>query len=1001
MVSPFFFFLTLYIILSNNIRECTTNSDPQGSLSTEVGGVQAQSTDLQGTAASTDANVVSGADGSQHGSPVSPQVTGVTGQGDATAAATVTGSGGGGGNQVQAQPQAQAPTQSDQAGTTQTNSPNTHQSGSGSSETNGSTSVVTAESGGSGTTSTIGVDGSNQGGNSSAPVAKPSPKSIPKLSFPVKSSLLKKNLGIKVTGQCGVFFRVVFSPHLTLAFETDDGKIELVQELKPLYKLEIKFADKCEKTKNFKFLAIIKESILTLRWEVPENESGTKKETKKFKLPKFDIPITSILVHSGDEQLSAIESKSYTVKDVLPEKCSKIASECFLSGSIDVQKCYHCSLLVNKTAEGDECLNFVNSEDKSRIESSIVAAASDEESSENKLGESIDNILRRIYKTDEINMKRELLTLDNLDDELKEEIKNYCNLLKEVDVSGTLDNHELGNETEVFNNLTRLLKMHAEEKNISLSNKLRNAAICIKNVDEWIINKRGLVLPEETNDYFEKVKDMPDAPKEEEEYEDEIKITEDMFEKDEDGIVDLTKSDKDMKLLSPYFINNKYCNDDYCDRWKDKTSCVSKIEVEEQGYCGVCWVFASKLHLETIRCMRGYGHFRSSPLYVANCSKRKPEYRCSVGSNPIEFLQIIEERGFLPLESDHPYSYTQVDKKCPTPKRNWVNLWGDTELLQYINYSKRKYSKGYITYESAAYRDNMDLFIKIVKREIQNKGSVIVYIKTKDVFSYDFNGGGVHNLCGDAIPDHAANIIGYGKYINKKGEKRSYWLIRNSWGYYWGDEGNFKLDMYGPSNCDYHFIHTVLVFKVNLGMVELPSQHESYNPFNFFLKNSPQYYHELYYKNYNPEESKELPKNYENIDVPDQVQDNNFKDNTENDNDVNNRKESDENFVMYGTDSDNGDSSSSPPAEKKNSILHYLKDIKKNKVKTNLVTYLDEKDLGNEHSCSRVYSNDPTKNETCRKFCVDNFSKCKDHYSPGYCLTKLSENTNGCSFCFV
>ncbi|MBZ2160264.1 hypothetical protein K1I93_09435, partial [Streptococcus australis] len=168
---------------------------------------------------------------------------------------------------------------------------------------------------------------------------------------------------------------------------------------------------------------------------------------------------------------------------------------------------------------------------------------------------------------------------------------------------------------------------------------------------------------------------------EESEYDYERFISDDMFEKDMNGVIDLSLFDNEKKLKSPYFRRNKYCNNEYCDRWKDKTGCISKIEVEEQGNCGLCWIFASKLHFETIRCMRGYGHFRSSALYVANCSKRKPIDRCEEGSNPLEFLRILDEKKFLPLESNYPYSYTSAGNSCPKLPNSWTNLWGDTKLL--------------------------------------------------------------------------------------------------------------------------------------------------------------------------------------------------------------------------------------------------------------------------------------------------------------------------------
>lgn len=40
--------------------------------------------------------------------------------------------------------------------------------------------------------------------------------------------------------------------------------------------------------------------------------------------------------------------------------------------------------------------------------------------------------------------------------------------------------------------------------------------------------------------------------------------------------------------------------------------------------------------------------------------------------------------------------------------------------------------------------------------------------------------------------NHAVTVIGYGK-SDQSNCKGDYWLIKNSWGSFWGDQGHFKL----------------------------------------------------------------------------------------------------------------------------------------------------------------------------------------------------------------
>ncbi|SBT58756.1 serine-repeat antigen [Plasmodium ovale wallikeri] len=110
------------------------------------------------------------------------------------------------------------------------------------------------------------------------------------------------------------------------------------------------------------------------------------------------------------------------------------------------------------------------------------------------------------------------------------------------------------------------------------------------------------------------------------------------------------------------------------------------------------------MHLETIKCMKGYDHVASSALYVANCSEKDAKEKCTVGSNPLEFLHIVDGKQFLPAEANLQYSYAKVSDDCPKPKSNWVNLWTGIKLLDYVPTPNSVGTKGYTAYESAKFK---------------------------------------------------------------------------------------------------------------------------------------------------------------------------------------------------------------------------------------------------------------------------------------------------------
>nr|BAK08428.1 putative papain-like cysteine prorease [Plasmodium simiovale] len=686
----------------------------------------------------------------------------------------------------------------------------------------------------------------------------------------VKTALLKDANGVKVTGPCGAHFELSLVPHISISAETKTNDIKLRPKLHKVidskdvttgtvqFDKAIQFEEDQEKLKNkcepgkeneqtFKFLVFIHEGELTLKWKVydksaPENASE-EVDVRKYILKNLDQPITTIQVRSSkvNDETLLVESKSYNVKRDIPEKCDTIATDCYLNGNIDIEKCFQCTLLMKNNDTTDECFKYVSSEITDKFNDIKVNAQDEEDPIEVELAASIGNILQGVYKKGETN-HNELLSFEEADTTLKEELLNYCALMKEVDTSGVMDNYELGTEEEVFSNLTSILMNHAGETKSTLQNKLKNPAICLKNANEWVESKQGLLLPSMSHTHVE----------------DTLPATSEVVHMNDtnggkqnvpyDAVINLVSAEEKSNHSS-FIEDSMYCTEEYCNRWKDDTSCVSKIEAEDQGVCATSWLFASKMHLETIKCMKGYDHVSSSALYVANCSNKEAKDKCQAPSNPLEFLDILEGTKFLPAESDLPYSYKQVGNVCPEPKSHWKNLWANVKLLDPQNEPNSVSTKGYTAYQSDHFKDNMDAFIRLVKSEVMSKGSVIAYVKADELMGYDFNGKKVHILCSSETPNHAVNIIGYGNYITAEGQKKSYWLLRNSWGKYWGDDGNFKVDMDSPPGCQHNFIHTAAVFNLDVPLSQSATKKDN-QLYSYYLKDSPDLYQNLYYKGF-------------------------------------------------------------------------------------------------------------------------------------------------------
>ncbi|EUD66837.1 hypothetical protein C922_02822 [Plasmodium inui San Antonio 1] len=765
-------------------------------------------------------------------------------------------------------------------------------------------------------TSQESVSGSSSG-NSSGQDAAAQLQAIPQKAQ-LQSALLKNFKGVKVTGPCDTEVGLFLIPHIYIFVNAAADTIELSTKFPNSDNFPVEFKkegeeliNKCEKSsgdssinspqKTFKFIVHLEDNILTLKWIVyptSDGENKNKADVRKYRLPKLETPVTSIQVHQGivHEGTTVYTSKDYSLKNDIPEMCQAYISSCFLSGNTDIESCYTCNLLIHNENTNDKCFDYVSADFKKEFLDIKVKGQDDEESSEYKVAQAIDAVLNGVYKTDP-NGKKELITSEELDANVKEQIGKYCHVLKEVDTTGTLEVHQMGNEIDVFNNLVKLLQKHGEEKKSTLEWKLQNPALCLKNVNDWVVNKMGLVFPHLQNGdndiYFGDSNDVEDEQK--------CKLS--TYEEGADGIIDLSVVHKNAHASSTPFSNNMFCNGHYCDRTKDTNSCMAKIEVGDQGMCTTSWVFASKVHLETIKCMKGYEH-------------------------------------------------------------------------------------------------------KVL------------------------------SLCGDETPDIAVNIIGYGNYINGDGVKKSYWLLRNSWGKHWGDKGNFKVDMHGPDHCHHNFIHTAAVFNLDVSPFQSPAKEAKL--YNYYLKSSPDFYKNLYYNALGEQKGKapshavqgqdatqvtpapvgggdsvsaaqggqqpqsqvppvantglngsseQVPAQQQQVDVAGQPLP------------AQQAAPGEDSTTPAADSTEETESSAEEENPKMSQIVHVLKHIKQTKMVTRIVTYEGDYEFG-DHTCSRTEATTLDKLDECIRFCNENLSMCERTVSPGYCLTKLRK-ANDCIFCAV
>jgi hypothetical protein len=111
------------------------------------------------------------------------------------------------------------------------------------------------------------------------------------------------------------------------------------------------------------------------------------------------------------------------------------------------------------------------------------------------------------------------------------------------------------------------------------------------------------------------------------------------------------------------------------------------------------------------------------------------------------------------------------------------------KLLKKSNFFKKEGELDLNLDNSTIIESNND---NIVKEWVHHYGPVITTIQTSGNFT-EYQEGVIPNAIGDG-PFHVVSIFGYD-------DKKQYWICKNTYGKYWGEDGWFRI-AYKPSNVD-------------------------------------------------------------------------------------------------------------------------------------------------------------------------------------------------------
>nr|XP_033810622.1 cathepsin W-like isoform X2 [Geotrypetes seraphini] len=216
----------------------------------------------------------------------------------------------------------------------------------------------------------------------------------------------------------------------------------------------------------------------------------------------------------------------------------------------------------------------------------------------------------------------------------------------------------------------------------------------------------------------------------------------------------------------------------FCD-WR-KRGVVS--QVKNQGQCGSCWAFAAAANIESLWGIIGHPK-NVSVQELIDCSKCAD---CSGGYTWDAFLTVLNRSGLM---SEKDYPYVAKKKKCrkqKKPSEAWIH---DFAMLL----------------KNETYMANW----------VASSGPITVTINMPTLKHY--NGGVARPRNGDCDPNtaHVVLIVGFG------GKRIPYWILKNSWGRHWGEQGYLRLHR-GSNACNINKYPVTAIVEKNAEQITSP-----------------------------------------------------------------------------------------------------------------------------------------------------------------------------------